>query len=141
MKENNNQIIEIKEEKTIVKNYSNDKSGNINFNYYHKKELNNKINERQKRRMEKKKELEEELFLSSKYTIYLFTIWLIFIITFISGFIVHYDTIQNVTASSIIWTFSSIICIFAVLYSYCYYKCLHAKNVKEIQKYLKYIPC
>ena len=91
--------------------------------------------------MQRKKELEKELYFSSKHTIYLFSIWFVFIIIFISGFIVHYDTIQNVTASSILWTFSSIICIFAILYSYCYYKCLHAKSDKEIQKYLKYIPC
>ena len=141
MKDNNNQIIEIKEEKTIVKNYNNDNIENKNFNYYHKNNLNIKMNERQKRRMEKKRELEEELYLSSKHTIYLFTIWLVFIITFTSGFIVHYDTIENVTASSILWTFSSIICILAILYTYCYYKCIHAKSIKEQQKYLKYIPC
>ena len=35
MKDNNNQIIEIKEEKTIVKNYNNDNIENKNFNYYH----------------------------------------------------------------------------------------------------------
>ena len=99
------------------------------------------MNERQKRRMEKKRELEEELYLSLKHKIYLFTIWLMFIITFISGFIVHYDTIENVTASSILWTFSSIICFLAILYTYCYYKCIHAKSIKEQQKYLKYIPC
>lgn len=140
MKDNNNQIIEIKEEKTIVKNYNNDNIENKNFNYYHKNNLN-KMNERQKRRMEKKRELEEELYLSLKHKIYLFSIWLVFIITFISGFIVHYDTIENVTASSILWTFSSIICILAILYTYCYYKCIHAKSIKEQQKYLKYIPC
>ena len=141
MKDNNNQIIEIKEEKTIVKNYNNDNIENKNFNYYHKNNLNIKMNERQKRRMEKKRELEEELYLSLKHKIYLFSIWLVFIITFISGFIVHYDTIENVTASSILWTFSSIICFLAILYTYCYYKCIHAKSIKEQQKYLKYIPC
>ena len=141
MKDNNNQIIEIKEEKTIVKNYNNDNIENKNFNYYHKNNLNIKMNERQKRRMEKKRELEEDLYLSLKHKIYLFSIWLVFIITFISGFIVHYDTIENVTASSILWTFSSIICILAILYTYCYYKCIHAKSIKEQQKYLKYIPC
>ena len=141
MKDNNNQIIEIKEEKTIVKNYNNDNIENKNFNYYHKNNLNIKMNERQKRRMEKKRQLEEELYLSLKHKIYLFSIWLVFIITFISGFIVHYDTIENVTASSILWTFSSIICILAILYTYCYYKCIHAKSIKEQQKYLKYIPC
>ena len=138
MKDNNIQIIEINQEKTVEKKLNNKKDTD---NYYKKKIEDDKINERKRRRMLKKRELEEELYLSSKHTIYLFSIWFVFIITFISGFIVHYDTIQNVTASSIIWTFSSIICIFAVLYSYCYYKCLHAKNVKEIQKYLKYIPC
>lgn len=138
---NNIQIIEINQEKIVEKKFPcNEKNDLDNFNYYQKKN-EDKINKRKRRRMQRKKELEKELYFSSKHTIYLFSIWFVFIITFISGFIVHYDTIQNVTASSIIWTFSSIICIFAVLYSYCYYKCLHAKNVKEIQKYLKYIPC
>ena len=138
---NNIQIIEINQEKIVEKKFPcNEKNDLDNFNYYQKKN-EDKINKRKRRRMQRKKELEKELYLSSKHTIYLFSIWFVFIIIFISGFIVHYDTIQNVTASSILWTFSSIICIFAILYSYCYYKCLHAKSDKEIQKYLKYIPC
>lgn len=137
---NNIQIIEINQEKIVEKKFPNEKNDLDNFNYYQKKN-EDKINKRKRRRMQRKKELEKELYFSSKHTIYLFSIWFVFIIIFISGFIVHYDTIQNVTASSILWTFSSIICIFAILYSYCYYKCLHAKSDKEIQKYLKYIPC
>ena len=138
---NNIQIIEINQKKIMEKKFPcNEKNDLDNFNYYQKKN-EDKINERKRRRMQRKKELEKELYFSSKHTIYLFSIWFVFIIIFISGFIVHYDTIQNVTASSILWTFSSIICIFAILYSYCYYKCLHAKSDKEIQKYLKYIPC
>ena len=137
---NNIQIIEINQEKIVEKKFPNEKNDLDNFNYY-KKKNEDKINKRKRRRMQRKKELEKELYFSSKHTIYLFSIWFVFIIIFISGFIVHYDTIQNVTASSILWTFSSIICIFAILYSYCYYKCLHAKSDKEIQKYLKYIPC
>ena len=137
---NNIQIIEINQEKIVEKKFPyNEKNDLDNSNYYQKKN-EDKINERKRRRIQRKKELEKELYLSSKHTIYLFSIWFVFIIIFISGFIVHYDTIQNVTASSILWTFSSIICIFAILYSYCYYKCLHAKSDKEIQKYLKYIP-
>ncbi len=138
---NNIQIIEINQEKIVEKKFPyNEKNDLDNSNYYQKKN-EDKINERKRRRIQRKKELEKELYLSSKHTIYLFSIWFVFIIIFISGFIVHYDTIQNVTASSILWTFSSIICILAILYSYCYYKCLHAKSDKEIQKYLKYIPC
>ena len=138
---NNIQIIEINQEKIVEKKFPyNEKNDLDNSNYYQKKN-EDKINKRKRRRMQRKKELEKELYFSSKHTIYLFSIWFVFIIIFISGFIVHYDIIQNVTASSILWTFSSIICIFAILYSYCYYNCLHAKSDKEIQKYLKYIPC
>lgn len=90
-----------------------------------------------KKRIKKK----AKLYFSSKHTAYLIVLWLIFLITFIVGFVVHFDTTKNVTASSILWTFSLVIFGFSVLYSYCYYMCSHAKTETELQKYLKYIPC
>ena len=90
---NNIQIIEINQEKIVEKKFPcNEKNDLDNFNYYQKKN-EDKINERKRRRIQRKKELEKELYLSSKHTIYLFSIWFVFIIIFISGFIVHYDTI------------------------------------------------
>ena len=78
---------------------------------------------------------------SSRHTAYLFSIWIIFIAVFITGFIVHFDTDNNVTASSILWTFSGVLLCFAIIYSYLYYKCSKAKNNQELYKYLRFIPC
>ncbi len=76
-----------------------------------------------------------------RHTAYLFSIWIICISVFIIGFIVHFDTDNNVTASSILWTFSSVLLFFAVIYSYLYYKCSKAKSKEELYKYLRFIPC
>ena len=78
---------------------------------------------------------------SSRHTAYLISIWLIFVMVFITGFIVHFDTDNNVTASSILWTFSAVLLFFAIIYSYLYYKCSKAKSNEELYKYLKFIPC
>ncbi len=78
---------------------------------------------------------------SSRHTAYLFSIWIVFIAVFITGFIVHFDTDNNVTASSILWTFSGVLLFFAVIYSYLYYKCSKAKSKEELYKYLRFIPC
>ena len=86
---------------------------------------------------------EEDILIdfSSKHTAYLISIWIIFVAVFITGFIVHFDTDNNVTASSILWTFSAVILFFAIIYSYLYYKCAKAKNKEELYRYLKFIPC
>ena len=78
---------------------------------------------------------------SSRHTAYLISIWLIFVVVFITGFIVHFDTDNNVTASSILWTFSGVLFCFGILYSYLYYKCSKAKSKEELYKYLRFIPC
>ena len=78
---------------------------------------------------------------SSRHTAYLFSIWFVFIAVFITGFIVHFDTDNNVTASSILWTFSGVLLFFAIIYSYLYYKCSKAKSKEELYKYLRFIPC
>ena len=78
---------------------------------------------------------------SSRHTAYLYSIWIVFIAVFITGFIVHFDTDSNITASSILWTFSGVLLFFAIIYSYLYYKCCKAKSNEELYKYLKFIPC
>ena len=78
---------------------------------------------------------------SSRHKAYLFSIWIVFTAVFISGFIVHFDTDNNVTPSSILWTFSGVIFFFGVLYSCLYYKCSEAKSKEELYKYLRFIPC
>ena len=86
---------------------------------------------------------DEEILIDfgSRHTAYLFSIWIVFLAVFITGFIVHFDTDNNLTASSIIWTFSLVLLFFAILYSYFYYKCSKAKSKEELYKYLKFIPC
>lgn len=91
-----------------------------------------------KRRVRKK---EKKLYFSFQHTVFLGTLWFIFGLTFIIGFLVHFETTKNVTASSIIWTFSIVICVVGILYSYNYYKCKHAKSEEELQQRLKYFPC
>ena len=78
---------------------------------------------------------------SSKHIAYLISIWLVFVEVFITGFIVHFDTVENVTASSILWTFSGVLLFFGLIYSYLYYKCSKAKSNEELYKYLRFIPC
>ena len=97
-------------------------------------------------RMKKKLErsgYDEDILIdfSSRHTAYLYSIWIVFIAVFITGFIVHFDTDNNITASSILWTFSGVLLFFAIIYSYLYYKCAKAKSNEELYKYLKFIPC
>lgn len=94
-----------------------------------------------RRRKKYQLEYDESLSFSSRHTAYLISLWVIFMISFICGFVVHFDTEKNVTASSILWTFSAIIFMVSLAYSYAYYKCAKAKSEEELQKYLKYIPC
>ena len=78
---------------------------------------------------------------SSRHTAYLFSVWIVFVAVFICGFIVHFETDNSITASSILWTFSAVLLFFAVIYSYLYYRCAKAKNKEELYKYLRFIPC
>ena len=78
---------------------------------------------------------------SSRHTAYLFSVWIVFVAVFVCGFIVHFETDNSVTASSILWTFSGVIFFFGVIYSYLYYKCSKAKSKEELYKYLRFIPC
>ena len=78
---------------------------------------------------------------SSRHTAYLFSVWIVFVVVFICGFIVHFETDNSITASSILWTFSAVLLFFAIIYSYLYYKCSKAKSKEELYKYLRFIPC
>ena len=73
---------------------------------------------------------------SSRHTAYLFSVWFVFVAVFICGFIVHFETDNSVTASSILWTFSGVLLFFAVIYSYLYYKCAKAKTKEELYELL-----
>ena len=88
-------------------------------------------------------EYDEDILInfSSKHTAYLYSVWIVFLAVFITGFIVHFETDSGITASSILWTFSGVLFFFAVIYSYLYYKCKKAKNKEELYKYLRFIPC
>lgn len=97
--------------------------------------------EKRKEVKERKRKKKQKLYFSYQHTVFLGTIWFIFLLTFIIGFIVHFKTTKNVTASSIMWTFSGVICGIGVLYSYNYYRCSKAKDEEELQKWLKYFPC
>ncbi len=77
---------------------------------------------------------------SLKYTIFLIILWLIFVASFIIGFIVHFDFKSSVTASSILWTFSSLMFCINVVYSIIYYKAKNSKTQEELGKYLKFVP-
>lgn len=89
----------------------------------------------------KKKKNYKKVFFSSKYTVYLFSLWLIFISAFIVGFILHYEVSNLVTAAGIMWGFSAVIFVLAVLYSWVYFKAKYAQSNEEMAKYLKIFPC
>jgi hypothetical protein len=115
------------------------KSESVHYNNNNNNNNNNKRKRKYKRKNSEDDDL--NLYFSERYTVYLIVIWVIFILVFISGFIVHFDTEKNVTASSILWTFSGILCFFGIVFSYIYYKSKNAKTPEEMNKYLKYFPC
>ncbi len=87
----------------------------------------------------RKKRKPKKYFFSLKYTVFLLTIWLIFLAAFIVGFILRFDVESSISASTIIWCFSAFILIIAVLYTCIYYRARKARNDEEMQKYLKFI--
>ena len=115
------------------------KSESVHYNNGNNNNDNN--NKRRKRKKRRNSDDDLNLYFSERYTVYLVVIWLIFVLVFICGFIVHFDTEKNVTASSILWTFSGVICFFAIIFSYLYYKSKTSKTPEEMNKYLKYFPC
>ncbi len=78
--------------------------------------------------------------ISVKYKIFLATLWIIFLISFIVGFITHFEIKLPVTASGIIWTFSFIFLILASIYSYLYFKINKSDNSEEKLNLLRLFP-
>ena len=131
----------------LVSNRSKETSSNISnsgrTSSINRSDLYGRLSIRMQKRLSRYGNDDEDLLInfSSRHTAYLFSIWIVFIIVFITGFIVHFETDNNVTASSILWTFSGVIMLFGIIYSYLYYKCYKAKNNQELYKYLRFIPC
>jgi hypothetical protein len=88
----------------------------------------------------RKKKKPKRYFFSFKYTVFLITIWLIFLAAFIVGFILRFDVDSSINASTILWCFSAFILVIAVLYTCIYHRARKARNDEEMQKYLKLIP-
>jgi hypothetical protein len=99
-----------------------------------------KIEAQNKKLKRIKKQSKSHIYFSIKYKIFLIIIWLIFFASFIVGFIVHYEVKSHVNASTIIWTFSSIIFCVSVIYSYLYYKANSNSSPENMRNYLKYFP-
>lgn len=117
-------------------------SCNINqSNHFSTDNQTNNVRKRKSKLAKAKTKKVEKHYFSIKYTIFLTSIWIIFIASFIVGFIVHYD-IKNssVTASSIIWTFSGLDFVFSIIFTYLYVKAKKAKTNEELYKYLRLIP-
>jgi uncharacterized membrane protein len=77
---------------------------------------------------------------SSKYLIFIITIWVVAFISFIIGFILHFGISVGITASSIVWTFSFILCVLASVFTYLYKKAQNLEDVNEKIKLLKFFP-
>lgn len=125
-----------KAEENYQSNRYSDQNENIKENNY----SNSKSNDPNDRIRRKKKKKMEIYYFSSKYTIFLVTLWLVFFATFIVGFILHFDVKTSINASSIIWAFSAIIFVISILYTLVYCKAKKATNVEELQKYLRLMP-
>ena len=91
-------------------------------------------------RIRRKKKKNQILYFSIKYSIFVATLWLIFLAAFIVGFIVHFDVKGPVTASGIIWSFSALVFFLAVVYSYIYYKAKRNISSEYLQRYLRMFP-
>jgi len=87
-----------------------------------------------------KKKRKTKYVLSLKHKIFLIILWLIFLSSFVVGFIIHFDVKSSVNASSIIWSFSSIIFCICLIYSVIFYKAKNAKTQEELGKYLRLVP-
>ena len=75
-----------------------------------------------------------------RYGVFIATLWVVFCISFILGFVLHFDLKSDVTFSSILWTFSFIICVLATTYSILLYKSRNATDYDTKVFYLKFFP-
>lgn len=101
-----------------------------------------KINSEIRKKNEKQKLLKSlsRGKLSIKYKIFLITLWIVFLASFIVGFITHFEIKLPITASGIIWSFSFVILIVALIYSMVYYKVAKSVDAEEKFRLLKYYP-
>ena len=77
---------------------------------------------------------------SSKYIIFIVTLWGVALISIIIGFVVHYETAVGVTASSVLLAFAFIMCVIGSVFTYLYKKSVDAEDIKEKIKLLSYFP-
>jgi len=77
---------------------------------------------------------------SSKYIIFLVTLWIIAFLSFIIGFILQYAVGVGIIAASVLWTFSLIICAIASVFTYLYKKSRDEEDINEKIKLLRYFP-
>ena len=75
-----------------------------------------------------------------RYLIFVITLWIVFTISFILGFILHYDLQSDVTFSSILWTFSFIIFVIATIFTILYRKAKKETDFSKKISYLKFFP-
>lgn len=106
-----------------------------------KAELRKKISDKRKK-TEKQKLLKtlSKGNLSLKYKIFLITLWIVFLASFIIGFITHFEIKLPITASGIIWSFSFIIFIVALIYSRIFYRVSKSNDAEEKLRLLKNFP-
>lgn len=78
--------------------------------------------------------------ISIKYKVFLITLWIIFLASFIVGFITHFDLKLPVTASGIIWSFSFIVLVIAIVYSVIFYKISKSNLPEEKYRLLQNFP-
>ena len=93
-----------------------------------------------RRKKQKKKKPSRVNVYSMKYLIMLITLWIIFLATFIVGFIVHYEVENSVNASSIIWTLSVVVFVISMIFTVLYVRARKASSTEESEKFLKYFP-
>ena len=78
--------------------------------------------------------------ISLKYKVFVITLWIIFFISFLVGFITHFNLKLPITASGIIWSFNFIIFIIALIYTYLYYKIIRSPLPEDKLKLLQNFP-
>jgi hypothetical protein len=91
---------------------------------------------------EKKRDKKKHISVSSplRYIVFISTLWIVFTISFILGFILHYDLQSDITFSSILWTFSTILFIIATIYTTLFYKARNSVDYEKKVSYLKFFP-
>lgn len=83
----------------------------------------------------------KHLNFSVKYTVFIITMWMAFVGTFIVGMIVHFKINEGITPSAILWTFSFILAIVALIYTIIYCTIRRNNTSEETrQKLLRTFP-